>query len=141
MTTDLSSKLAAARETLARLPAEKWEHIEKGRIFLAEGNMIALVHEQIPDDVDPDGDDPKAWEIGDAAVEEAGRRAEAVALLVNARGALLDVAEALQTAVAYMENGDFSNGVDEYGRDEGRTLWIKDVETVHAALARLAEAL
>ena len=90
----LADKLARAREVVASLPPEKWGHIEKGRIFLADGDMIASVCEQIPDGVDPDGDDPEAWDIGDAAVEEAGRRAEAVALLVNARAALLDGAEA-----------------------------------------------
>lgn len=91
---DITSWLAGARETLASLPPEKWERIEKGRIYLAGGGMIASVREQIPGGIDPDGDDPEAWEIGDAAVEEAGRRAEAVALLVNAREALLSVAEA-----------------------------------------------
>jgi nucleotide-binding universal stress UspA family protein len=86
--------VARAREVLASLPPEKWEHIEKGRIYLADGGMIASVREQVPDGIDPDGDDPEAWEIGDAAVEEAERRAEAVVLLVNARVALLDVVEA-----------------------------------------------
>lgn len=91
---DITARIARAIETVACLPEERWEHIENGRIYLAGGDMIASVREQIPGDVDPDGDDPKAWEIGDAAVEEAALRAEAVALLVNARAALLDVAEA-----------------------------------------------
>lgn len=120
MTADLAAKIAAAREVLASLPAEKWEHVEEGRIYLADGGMIASVHAQIPDYCDPDGDDPEAWEIGDAAVEEAGRRAEAVSMLVNARTALLDLAEA---AYRY--------------RDSDPALY----RHLDSALARLAEVM
>jgi hypothetical protein len=78
----------------AYLPEAEWRHVEKGRIYLADGGMIASVREQIPEGIDPDGDDPKAWEIGDEAVEEAGRRAELVAFLVNHGPTLLTVAKA-----------------------------------------------
>lgn len=121
MSAPLADKLARAREVIASLPHEKWEHIEKGRIFLTGADMIASVREQIPDDVDPDGDDPEAWEIGDAAVEEAGRRAEAVALLVNSRAALLDVVEAAQECV--------------------RDPWGGGLTALDAALASLSEVL
>lgn len=81
-------------EREATMPAAKWEPVEKGRIYLADGGMIASIREQIPDDVDPDGDDPKAWEIGDRAVDEAALLAELVAYLVNHRATLLAVAKA-----------------------------------------------
>lgn len=142
MSAPLADQLARARGVVASLPPEKWGHIEKGRIFLADGDMIASVREQIPDGVDPDGDDPEAWDIGDAAVEEAGRRAEAVALLVNARAALLDVAEAAEHDRRARFYYDHEAKHGDY--DTEKRGWDRRTEAARAldaALARLSEVL
>ncbi len=41
---------------------------------------------------------------------------------------------ALRDAVAYVENGDFRNGVGEFWADEGLTLWSRDLDRFRAVL-------
>lgn len=137
MSAPLADKLARAREVIAKATP--------GPLGAAGGYLTARNPEGVSfsrsifhlREIGQDRGSSPFQAIPFARREDAAK----AALAWNALPALLDAVEALRTAVAYMENGDFSNGVTEYGQDEGRSLWIKDVSAVHAALARLSEVL
>lgn len=47
-----------------------------------------------------------------------------------------ELLEALKTALLLIENGDFSNGVGEYGQDEGVTMTAPLIAQIEAAIAK-----
>jgi len=89
--------------------------VEFSRGFAREQLALVCVRQHTPDDLDT------------AAERNANAR------LIAAAPELL---AALKTALAMLENGDFRNGVEEYGVDEGMVGANKLIDEITALIAK-----
>lgn len=128
---DLEARLAVAERELAealnerdvlRVGVNMWaDPLLMDRMRRAEADADALRAEMA------------ARETDDKAVA-AGALHDAEAKLAAAEARCAELEAALRDAVAYVENGDFRNGVGEFGADEGLTLWSRDLDRFRAVL-------
>lgn len=122
---NLSSKIAAAREAVAKATPGKW----KANLYL--GGAYAI------DRIAPNGDVLARVAVVDGLLATPAN-ARAIALAVNALPALLDVVEALGEMVSTQE--EWERAVAKVIKSEPG-VFPRAIDRGRAALARLAEVL